>query len=46
MITENLLDIAEKNTQSLAAENISELLEQESRRYSRKLSEEEEVKLR
>ena len=46
MMTENLLDMAEKNTQSFDAENMSELLEQESRRYSRKLGEEEEAQLR
>ncbi len=46
MITENLLELAEKNTQGFEAENLSEMLEQESRRYSRKLSEEEEAKLR
>lgn len=46
MITENLLDMAEKNTYGFDAENMSELLEQESRRYSRKLTEEEEARMR
>ncbi len=46
MINENLLELAEKNTQSFEAENLSVLLEQESRRYSHKLSEEEEARLR
>lgn len=38
--------IAEESTQNYNAENLSELFEQESRRYSRRLSEEEEAKLR
>lgn len=44
--TENLLKIAEENTKTYDAESFSELLEQESRRYSRKLDEEEEARLR
>lgn len=44
--TENLLKLAEENTQAFDAEGFSELLEQESRRYSRKLDEEEEARIR
>lgn len=46
MVTEGLLDLAEENTQGFEAESMSEMLEQESRRYSRRLSEEEEARLR
>ena len=34
---ENLMKLAEENTQSFDTESLSEILEQESRRYSRKL---------
>ena len=43
---ENLMKLAEENTQSFDTENLSEILEQESRRYSRKLDEEEEARIR
>lgn len=43
---ENLMKLAEENTQSFDMENLSEILEQESRRYSRKLDEEEEARIR
>lgn len=46
MINENLIKIAEENTYSYNTQSLSELLEQESRRYSRRLDEEEEAKLR
>ena len=46
MISENLIKLAEENTYSYDTQSISELLEQESRRYSRKLEEEEEAKIR
>lgn len=46
MTTDELMKIAEESTQNYNAENLSELFEQESRRYSRRLSEEEEAKLR
>lgn len=45
-VTENLIRIAEENTQSYDTESLSELLEQESRRYNQKLGEEEEARLR
>lgn len=41
-----LLNTAEKYTQGVDVENISELLEQESRRYSTRLVEEEEARMR
>lgn len=43
---ENLMKLAEENTQSFDTESLSEILEQESRRYSRKLDEEEEARIR
>ncbi len=43
---EALINTAEKYTQGIDIENMSELLEQESRRYSTRLSEEEEARLR
>lgn len=46
MISENLIKLAEENTYGYDTQSISELLEQESRRYSRKLEEEEEAKIR
>ena len=46
MISENLIKLAEENTYSYDTQSISELLEQESRRYSRRLEEEEEAKIR
>ena len=46
MTTENLIRLAEESTQGYNAEELSELFEQESRRYSRKLTEEEGAKLR
>ena len=46
MINENLIKIAEENTYSYDTQSLSELLEQESRRYSRRLDEEEEARLR
>lgn len=46
MINENLIKLAEENTYSYDTQSLSELLEQESRRYSRKLEEEEEAKIR
>lgn len=46
MITENLIRIAEESTYSYDTRNLSELLEQESRRYSRRLDEEEEARLK
>ncbi len=46
MITESLIKIAEENTYDYDTQSLSELLEQESRRYSRKLDEEEEAKIR
>ncbi|MDO4830965.1 MAG: hypothetical protein Q4A46_05775 [Clostridia bacterium] len=46
MTTDELMKIAEESTQNYNAEKLSELFEQESRRYSRRLSEEEEAKLR
>lgn len=45
-ITDGLYRLAAQNTPAPDAENISELLEQESRRYSRRLSEEEEARLK
>ncbi len=38
--------LAQKSTQTYDAENMSDMLERESRRYSRRLSEEEEARLR
>ena len=46
MTTDELMKIAEESTQNYYAEKLSELFEQESRRYSRRLSEDEEAKLR
>jgi hypothetical protein len=46
MITESLIKIAEENTYGYDTQSLSELLEQESRRYSRRLDEEEEAKIR
>ncbi len=43
---EMLIYTAEKYTQGIDIENMSELLEQESRRYSTRLSEEEEARMR
>lgn len=45
-INEALLGMAEKYTQGADAENMSEMLEQESRRYSTRLVEEEEARLK
>ena len=45
-INQTLLSTAEKYTQGVDVESISELLEQESRRYSTRLSEEEEARMR
>lgn len=48
-MTENMIDLyslAEKNTMGADVENMSELFEQESRRYSRRLNEEEEARLK
>ncbi len=47
-MTENdkLMRIAEESTKSYNAEELSALFEQESRRYSRRLNEEEEARLR
>ena len=41
-----LLSTAEKYMQGVDVENMSELLEQESRRYSTRLVEEEEARMR
>ena len=43
-INQALLSTAEKYTQGVDVENMSELLEQESRRYSRVLSQESEAR--
>ncbi len=45
-INDALFGIAEKYTQGTDAENMSEVLEQESRRYSTRLTEEEEARMR
>lgn len=48
-MTKNMFDLyglAEKNTMGADTESISELFEQESRRYSRELNEEEEARLK
>lgn len=45
-INQALLSAAEKYTQGVDVENMSELLEQESRRYSTRLVEEEEARMR
>ena len=44
--TEIINELAAESSQSYNAEELSELYEQESRRYSRRLAEEEEAKLR
>ncbi len=46
MITDDLYSLADENTPGFDAERMSELLEQESRRYSRSLGEEEEARLK
>lgn len=46
MTNDSLMKIAEESTYSYDTQNLSELLEQESRRYSRKLEEEEEARVR
>ncbi len=45
-INENIYALADENTPRFEADNMSEMFEQESRRYSRRLSEEEEARLR
>lgn len=45
-INEQMILTAEKYTKGVDVENMSELLEQESRRYSRRLAEEEEARMR
>ena len=45
-INQALLTTAEKYTQGVDVENMSELLEQESRRYSTRLVEAEEARMR